>query len=126
MYLREGKKHCAAAVRRLKKTKNKNEKNSLSNTKVREGGEEVACNLSVGHGETDCPPAAHEGPQWRRYPHCSLWRTHTRADEHALEEAAAHEGLMQEQWLFRGACAESGLLAGPATPQRTHAGAVCS
>jgi len=85
------------------------------------------------HGEAGCPPAAHRGPWWSRYPPRSV-------EDPTPEQVDAPEGgcdpmgsLVLEQAPARtcgpmdgGAYTGAGLLAGLVTPWGTHPGAACS
>jgi len=85
------------------------------------------------HGEAGCPPAAHGGPQWSRYPPAACgrdptpeqvdaWRRLWPRGEPVMEQTPARTcGPME-----RGAHVGAGLLVGLVNQQGTHAGAACS
>ena len=83
------------------------------------------------YGEAGCPPAAHGGPWWSRYPSAAHGQPHARAGRWAwrslwpcgkpmLEQAPGRICRPMERRAHTGA----GLLAGLVTPGGTHAGAV--
>ena len=74
------------------------------------------CNSDEDHGEAGCPPEAHGGPWWSRYPPVACEK------DSKLEQSPARTCGPVE----RGARAGAGLLAGLVTPWGTHTGAACS
>lgn len=49
----------------------------------------LPCSQGEDHGEIGCPPAAHGGPQWSKYPPAALGGPHGIAGRCALKEVAA-------------------------------------
>ena len=66
-----------AASHWLQRTHHRAQLGLSAKTVVRSRGSPAA--LGGHHGEAGCPPAAHGGSQWVRYPCCSSWKAHAGA-----------------------------------------------